>query len=74
MKHEQLQIVTGVLRGRDIFGVLPTGFRKTLSFTCLHGTYDKLYQTVEPSIVLVVSPSIAIMKDQVSISIQYTTI
>ena len=67
MKHEQLQIVTGVLRGRDVFGVLPTGFGKTLCFTCLPGVYDKLYQTVEPSIVLVVSPLIAIMKDQVSI-------
>ena len=30
LKPEQLQIVTGVLRGRDVFGVLPTGFGKTL--------------------------------------------
>ena len=72
MKHEQLQIVTGVLRGRDVFGVLPTGYGKTLCFTCLPGVYDKLYQTVEPSIVLVVSPLIAIMKDQASITIHCT--
>ena len=72
MKHEQLQIVTGVLRGRDVFGVLPTGYGKTLCFTCLPGVYDKLYQTVEPSIVLVVSPLIAIMKDQASITIRCT--
>ena len=56
MKHEQLQIVAGVLRGHDVFGVLPTGFGKTLRFTCLPGVYDKLYQTGEPSIELVVSP------------------
>ena len=72
MKHEQLQIVTGVLRGRDVFGVLPTGFGKTLCFTCLPVVYDKLYQTVEPSIVLVVSPLIATMKDQVSKEIHCT--
>ena len=67
MKAEQLKIVTCVLRGRDVFGILPTGFGKTLCFSCLPSVYDKLYQTKEPSIVLVVSPLTAIMKDQASI-------
>lgn len=72
LKAEQLQIVAGVLRGRDVFGVLPTGFGKTLCFSCLPYIYDKLYPTKEPSIVLVVSPLTAIMKDQASMIIHRT--
>ncbi len=30
MKPEQLQVVAGVLRERDMFAVLPIGFRKSL--------------------------------------------
>ena len=28
IKPEQLQVVAGILRGRDVFAVLPTGFGK----------------------------------------------
>ena len=42
LKLEQLRIVTGVLRGRDVFGVLPAGFGKTLCFACLPSAYDRL--------------------------------
>ena len=66
LKPEQLQIVAGVLRGRDVFGILPTGFGKTLCFACLPSAYDKLYPKSAPSIVVVLSPSTAIMQDQVS--------
>ena len=55
LKPEQLQIVTGVLRGRGVFGVLPTGFGKTLCFACLPSAYDKLYPKSAPSSVLVLS-------------------
>ena len=34
ISSEQLQIVTGVLLGLDVFGRLPTGFEKTLRFAC----------------------------------------
>ena len=70
LKPEQLHIVTGVLRGRDVFGVLPTGFGKTLCFACLPSAYDKLYPKSAPSIVLVLSPLTAIMQDQVNIATQ----
>ena len=32
LKPEQLQVATGVLLGRGVFGVLPTGFGKTLCY------------------------------------------
>ena len=67
IKSEQLEIVTSALRGRDVFGVLPTGFGKSLCFACLPFAYYKLYPAKEASIVLVVSPLTVIMKDQASI-------
>ena len=56
LKHEQLQVVAGVTFGRDVFGVLPTGFRKTLCYAVLPSTFDQVYASSHPSIVLVVSP------------------
>ena len=66
LKPEQLQIVTGVLLGRDVFGELPTGLGKSLCFTCLPFAY-KLYPKSAPSfVVMVVSLLTAIMQDYVS--------
>ena len=67
VKPEQLQVVTGVVRGRDTFAVLPTGFGKSLCFALLPAMYDQLYPSSEPSIVVVVTPLTAIMKDQASL-------
>ena len=41
--------MTGVFRGRDVFGVLSTGFGKSLCFACLPGVYGTLYQTIDCS-------------------------
>ena len=49
-----------------MFAVLPTGFGKSLCFTCLPSVYDQLYPLEEHSIVIVVTPLTSIMKDQVS--------
>ena len=67
VKPEQLQIVTSVVRGRDVFCVLPTGFGKSLCFMLLPYVYDELhvYPDGKPSIVLVVTPLTAIINDQV---------
>ena len=34
MKPEQLQVVSGIVSGRDVFAVLPTGFGKSLCYAC----------------------------------------
>ena len=66
MKEEQLQVVELLVSGNDVFGVLPTGFGKSLCYACLPLVYDRLLQKpCRSSIVLIVTPLVAIMKDQV---------
>ena len=72
MKAEQLQVVTYVLKGHDVFAILPTGFGKTLCFASLLHLFDRLLPVREPSIVVIVTPLTAIMKDQASLAISYS--
>jgi ATP-dependent DNA helicase RecQ len=53
----QKEVITSVLKGKDVIAVLPTGAGKSI-------TYQLLSQVL-PGITLVVSPLIALMKDQV---------
>ncbi len=66
MKPQQFRVVESFLKGHDVFGVLPTGFGKSLCYACLPIVFDKLLHKPQgTSIVLIVSPLVAIMKDQV---------
>lgn len=65
LKPEQMKVVMEFVRGRDVFAVLPTGFGKTLCYACLPLVFDELIGRTAPSIILVVTPLNAIMKDQV---------
>ena len=67
LKPEQLDIVETFVKGRDVFAVLPTGYGKSLCFGCLPIVFDKLLGRVgeDRSIIVVVTPLTAIMKDQV---------
>lgn len=68
MKPEQLDITVAFVEGRDVFSVLPTGYGKSLCYSCLPYTFDKLANKERGfSIVVVVTPLVVIMKDQVSI-------
>ena len=58
--------MAGTLRGRDVFAVLSTGFGKSLCFVCLPTAFDELHPDDEPTIVLVITPLTAMMKDQMS--------
>ena len=55
------------MRGNDVFDSLPTGSGKSLYYCLLTLAFDLLRQTsqAKSSIVLVVSPLIALMQDQV---------
>ena len=53
----QRHIIDAVLRGRDCIGVMPTGAGKSLTF--------QIPARILPGAVLVVSPLISLMKDQV---------
>ena len=71
LKPEQLEIVTTLLRGRDVFAVLPTGFGKSLCDACLPAAFDKVLEEEKgTSIVVVVTPLLAIIHDQVDIQTQ----
>ena len=64
-KHEQMKVVLGFLSGRDVFVSLPTGYGKSLCYACLPWTFD-IIGNGEPSIVLVISPLLSLMQDQVT--------
>ena len=65
LKPEQLKVIMEFICGKDVFAVLPTGFGKTLCYACLPLVFDELTHGRAPSIILVVTPLNAIIKDQV---------
>ena len=66
LKPEQQRVVTEFVLGRDVFVALPTGFGKSLCYGCLPRVFDSLKGMENKSIVVVVTPLIALMKDQVA--------
>lgn len=56
-KDEQEQVLEAIFAGRDVFAVLPTGFGKSVMF--------QIPAVILPGTALVISPLIALMKDQV---------
>jgi len=70
LKPEQLQVVAGVMFGRkshNVFGVLPTGFRKTLCYAVLPSKFDQVYASSHPSIVLVKSGRVELGQNHLNI-------
>lgn len=67
LKEEQSLCISKFVEGRDVFCVLPTGFGKTACFACLPYVYDLINPSCEEkkSIVVVISPQIALIKDHV---------
>ena len=68
MKPEQHQVVSGIVSGRDVFAVLPTGFGKSLCYTCPPTVFSLVLPVEGTSIVLAVASLTDIMKDQVSVT------
>ena len=64
LKPEQRTIVSSFVQ-EDVFAVLPTGFGKSLCYECLPLVFDDMRTDRLKSIIIVVTPLIAIMKDQV---------
>ena len=66
LKPEQRTSIFQFARGSDVFVSLPTGYGKSLCYTLLPPVFDLLRGIKEKSIVLVVSPMLALRKDQVA--------
>lgn len=72
LKKEQKDALVAFASGRDVFVSLPTGFGKSLCYSCLPGVFARLRSTACSSdssielfpIVVIVSPLVSIMKDQ----------
>ena len=65
LKPEQLQAVRHMYEGRDVFLWLPTGFGKSICYEVLPFVFDLKLES-ENSIVIVVSPLVSLMVDQVA--------
>ena len=71
LREHQLEAVVSFVLGSDVFVVLPTGYGKSLCFACLPFVFDLLEGSSSarvPSIVIVATPLVALMKDQVSVT------
>lgn len=66
LKPEQERGLQEFVAGKDVFISLPTGFGKSLCYILLPRIFDTLREVDRKSITLVVSPLIALMKDQVA--------
>lgn len=65
LKDEQRKVILSFVKGEDVFVVLPTGFGKSLCFACLPLIFDRVREDGLSSIIIIITPLIAIMKDQV---------
>ena len=71
LKDEQKDALVAFASGRDVFVSLPTGYGKSLCYSCLPGVFARLRNSdcscassSEFPIVVIVSPLVSIMKDQ----------
>ena len=66
LRSQQKDAIKAFVAAHDVFVSLPTGFGKSLIYGCLPLLFDKLRCKLKPSsIVIVICPLIALMKDQV---------
>jgi ATP-dependent DNA helicase RecQ len=79
LKSEQMEAITHILRGRDVFGVLPTGYGKSMIFMLLPAVIPMLTSIRSESaemnfhkfkfeshpIVIVITPLISLMESHV---------
>ena len=65
LKPEQKSAVIAFMEGNDVFITLPTGFGKLLCYFCLPLVSNDLKDSTALSVVVVVSPLMSLMNDQV---------
>ncbi len=68
LKDKQKSIIlTSFVKGKDVFGCLPTGFGKSACFLLLPSIFDRLHtQPSGTNMVLVIAPLTSLINDQVA--------
>ena len=71
LKDKQLEVLQELYRGNDVFAWFPTGYGKSVCYQLLPFLFDhKLSRTSSPaleqSVVVIISPLVSLMVDQVS--------
>ena len=68
LKPEQRSVIESICNGKDTFVWLPTGFGKSICYQTLPFVFDKMSRKCAAggSVVVVVSPPISLMEDQVA--------
>ena len=69
LKDDQIKALCCFVEGKDVFISLPTGYGKSLCYMLLPLVFDNFHSItvdLKKSIVVVVSPLIALMEDQVT--------
>ena len=64
LKPEQEAAIITFISGRDVFISLPTGYGKSLFLALLHRVFDVMRNVKNTSVVIVVSPLMALMREQ----------
>ena len=64
LREQQKDAILTFLEGNDVFVALSTGYGKSLCYGCLPAAFDSLRSEAK-SIMIVISPLVALMKDQV---------
>ena len=54
LREQQSKVAESFTSGRDVFVSLPTGSGKTLCYSVLPGTFDRLRETSSPSCIIIV--------------------
>ena len=65
IQDKQREVVSQLMDGHDVFVSLPTGFGKSFCFQCLPLMNDYLFGCHKSSIIVVVEPTAAVMRDHV---------
>ena len=65
IKELHWKVIKEVIKGSNVFTVLPNGYGKSLCYGYMPLVFDEIYKPPEPSIVCVISPLTSIIEDQV---------
>lgn len=64
LKDKQKEVIQSFVDGNDVFCSLPTGYGKSMCYSLLPKIFDRLRNLPGRSIVICVSPLVALMMDQ----------